>query len=344
MRPLRARLGVGLATLFVAIAMLAGCDGGGSTPAAQPSRGSLPACPSTIPRHSPLVGTAPQVPRSGDYLGGFSLTAAPTPTGYLSSYHRLQRVACRSLDLAHVYLRWNYSFPNSVARSLVASHHYLLVSWTGTDLAQMASGALDAQITDRARQLASINAPIFLELRWEMDRPNLRSVVHSPATFIAAWQHTRQLFAAAGVRNVVWVWCPLSTGFQVGRAQAYYPGDDEVDWVCADAYPASPAPSRPFPSLASEIAPMLSFARQHDKPAMVGEFGIPQSYPADTRRAWLVAAAQTLAADRRIKAAGYFDYATAGTPSASDYALGAEPPVVQGFRALVDDPRLKLRL
>ena len=42
-----------------------------------------------------------------------------------------------------------------------------------------------------------------------------------------------------GATNVGWVWCPLATGFTDGRAQKYYPGDDQVDWLCADVYPGT---------------------------------------------------------------------------------------------------------
>jgi hypothetical protein len=277
------------------------------------------------------------------YLGGFTITSAPTPDGYLSSFDRFEAEACRHLDLAHVYLRWTDQFPSQVARTLVARRHYLLVSWTGTDLAAMASGSLDAEITARARQIAALHAPVFLELRWEMDRPNLAREVHSPATYIAAWRHVRALFQAADVHNVSWVWCPTSSGFATGRAQAYYPGDDEVDWVCADAYPALVHPDAPYPSFASLIQPFMNWTKSHDKPVMIGEFGIPQSYSPSTRAAWIDAADQALAVRPRIKAVGYFDGVIPGTPPSLTFALGSSPVVLHAFRRLADDPRLRAR-
>ena len=69
--------------------------------------------------------------------------------------------------------------------------------------------------------------------------------------FVAAWDHIRAIFAAVGVKNAAWVWCPTANGFNPdGRAAAFYPGDNKVDWICADAYPShrsvstSPLPRR----------------------------------------------------------------------------------------------------
>ena len=39
------------------------------------------------------------------------------------------------------------------------------------------------------------------------------------------------------VRNAGWVWCPLAVGFVDGPRAAVLPGDDQVDWLCADTYP-----------------------------------------------------------------------------------------------------------
>ena len=105
-----------------------------------------------------------------------------------------------------------------------------------------------------------------------MDRPNLRAVVGTPAEFIAAWKHVRAIFAQQHVRNVAWVWCPTAKGFVPGgNAAAYYPGNDEVDWVCADAYPGF----GPYRSFADTVQPFLSWASHHPKPVMIGEYGVP---------------------------------------------------------------------
>ncbi len=140
-------------------------------------------------------------------------------------------------------------------------------------------------IRTRAEAVKALDHPIMLEFRHEMDRPNLQWTIHGPAAYIKAWDHIRSIFTEVGATNVSWVWCPTGIGFRDGRAERFYPGDDEVDWTCADIYAASAAES-----LRSAAAPFLTWASHHDKPVMVGEFGVggdPSSWPA-----WITAAGQ----------------------------------------------------
>jgi hypothetical protein len=344
------RIAAPLALAAVSVTVLVGCGSHSSSHvathrASHPSPRQpvhLAACPISQAKVAPSVSPlAPPVPATGAYLGAYSLHGLALQQEYISSFAALQHTACRPLDIAHVYLRWNYPFPNESALALAQSGHYLLVSWTGTNIAEMASGQDDAIITSTAHQLASLHYPIFLELRWEMDRPNLASVVASPAAYIAAWDHVRQLFAAAGVHNASWVWCPTAAGFATGRSQQYYPGDDEVDWVCADAYPSTTLPDSPQEQLAPLLAPFLQWAAPRGKPVMIGEFGVPQRYTPEQRAQWLDGARSALSA-APIKAALYFDnnpYPTA----ARSYEIGTDSTVVSAFRGLSTDGHFRPR-
>jgi beta-mannanase len=207
----------------------------------------------------------------------------------------------------------------------------LLVSWALNDSRGIAAGQYDAWIRQRAQELKALGKPVFLEWRWEMDRPNMRSEVGSPADYIAAWKHIRQVFAQQQVTNVAWVWCPTARGFTTNNAAAYYPGNDEVDWVCADAYPG-PGPQRSF---ADVVQPFLDWAAQHPKPIMIGEFGVPQSYGEQARAQWLRAAEQTVRSHRQIKALVYFDSNTTGSSPQTSFALDAGPLAV--FRGIADN-------
>jgi beta-mannanase len=52
---------------------------------------------------------------------------------------------------------------------------------------------------------------------------------NNPAVeFIAAWRHVHKIFRAEGANNVIWVWSPHPA---YGFFDAYYPGDDYVDYV-----------------------------------------------------------------------------------------------------------------
>ncbi len=144
----------------------------------------------------------------------------------------------------------------------------------------------------------------------------------------------RAIFSQQHVRNVAWVWCPTAKGFEPGgRAAAYYPGNAQVDWICADAYPGLGG----YRSFADTVRPFLSWASHHPKPVMIGEFGVPQTYTPQQRAAWLHAAGQTVRQDPQIKALVYFDSDPAPSPQAS-FALDTGSPALEAFRALADSP------
>jgi hypothetical protein len=332
-------------TLLTAVTVsAAGCGGGSGTSIAIPDHTAAPLAHCHIPtvkRRPSAHPSPPPVPTTGTYFGAYSLHGPAFQANYVTSFDQLQQTACRPLDIAHVYLRWNYPFPTESALRLARAGHYLLVSVKGTNIPEMASGQDDASITATGRQLASLPYPIFIEFRWEMDRPNLASVVSSPAAYIAAWDRVRSLFAAAGVTNASWVWCPTASGFATGRAQQYYPGDGEVDWVCADAYPNLTLPYSPAQQLSVLLAPFLRWARQHDKPAMIGEYGVSQSYTPEQRAAWLLDA-KTVLSTPPVRAAVYWDANVTSSPILT-FDIGSDPTVASAFRSLATDPRFRPR-
>jgi beta-mannanase len=131
------------------------------------------------------------------------------------------------------------------------------------------------------------------------------------------------------VDNVAWVWCPTASGFANGTAAAYYPGDNEVNWVCADAYPG-PGPYRSF---ATVVQPFLDWASHHRKPIMIGEYGVPDTYGPQQRAQWLWGAARAVQDNAQVKALVYFD-----ANAKHAYALQAGSPALQAFRGIAHVP------
>jgi hypothetical protein len=319
-----------LAVAVVLCAVAAGCGGSTKTVVTTP-------CPPSA--QPPMAATtrdaAPRVPTHGAYFGAFALTGDFTQPSFIASVSQLQTEICRPLAIVHSYLRWTQQFPQQSQLKASRSGQTLLLSWTGTNLAEMASGADDAQIRAVADRVAALHSPVFVELRWEMDRPNLRGIVGSPATFISAWDHTRAVFAAAGVTNASWVWCPTAVGFDNGTAPAYYPGAKQVDWICTDAYPK---PDGPVEQLSSELASFLKWAVPQGKPLMLGEIGVPESYSASNRTDWINNAAELVKDTPLIKAVVYFDYNPVGHAATRDYRIEPGTPAASALRTLAADP------
>jgi hypothetical protein len=293
---------------------------GGGEPHVQPS-----------PRQTvAAASTAPAVPARGAYVGAWVQPASYSQPGYVSAVDTLQQQIGRRLDIVHTYLRQPATFPTSSDLTFVRQGSMLLVSWALNGSRAIVSGQDDQAIRQRAEEVRSIGKPVFLEWRWEMDRPNLGSLVGSPADYIAAWKHIRRIFAAEHATNVAWVWCPTAKGFARGDAAAYYPGDAEVDWLCADVYPGSGSP-RSFDQVTQ---PFLAWAASHSKPIMIGEFGVPLSYGTQMRTQWLQAAGATVKAHPQIKALLYFDSNTDGAKPQTSFALSGSS--LGAFRMITD--------
>jgi hypothetical protein len=315
------------------VALLAACSGSGSGQ----TTGQIAPLPTITdrpePQHTYQAGPQqPAIPVRGAYVGASVQPQTFSEEGREQAVQQLQTDLGRPLDLIHVYQTWDASFPENTDRFALGQGSYLMLSWALTDTQVIASGQDDSVIRAEAAAIRDTNAPILLEPRWEMDRPNLRRVVHSAADFVAAWHHIYQIFSEAGVHNAAWVWCPTATGFADGRAAAYYPGDDQVDWLCTDAYPGP----QQLP-LSTLIGPFLTWAAHHDKPAMVGEFGISRAVPPSQRAAWLQEAAATFRANPQLLAMVYWDSGVDAAES-SNFSLAGDTSAMASFRSVVRRP------
>jgi Glycosyl hydrolase family 26 len=266
------------------------------------------------------------IPTSGAYLGAYVEPAVYTPAGEIAAVRSFQGAVGAPVTLVHTYHPWGSVFPDSADRYFVRSGKVLLLTWGGNpDTRKIIAGRYDAEIRARAQAIKRLGRPILLEFRHEMDRPNLQWAIHGPKDYIAAWDHIRAIFTQVGALNVGWVWCPTGWGFEDGRAQPFYPGNNEVDWVCADVY--SPTTTQTLQEVAY---PFLTWARQTHKPVLIGEFGVTGRPWAWSR--WLLAAGELAELNPQIRGMAYFD--ANGTDSQGRpfrYWLGGNGPALQAF-------------
>ena len=236
----------------------------------------------------------------------------------------LEGILGRKVDIAQVGLTWDQQFPKAADSAALNGDRYLMLSLTDGKTAfddkAVAAGRYDQVIRQRAREIKAVHKPVFL--RWQSDMDLTKSP--TPAEHIAAWKHLRQLFKAEAADNVAWVWCPTAAGFG-SSAAGYYPGDDQVDWICADAYLPAKAG---YTELSAVLKPFLAWAAERTKPIMIGWFGVPKSY--GTRRAeWLRKAAQALQ-QPQIKAVVYDD--------ATKSAVDGDTAAASALRELATSP------
>jgi hypothetical protein len=210
----------------------------------------------------------------------------------------------------------------------------MMISWASGDTRSITMGEHDELIRDRARRIKAYRRPLLLRFRWEMDRPGLAASIWSPADYIAAWRHVRDVFRAERVTNVSWVWCPTIEGFAGGYAARYYPGDAHVDWVCVDVYAGTK-----LAAMDDLLLPFLAWAADHPtKPIMIGEFGVARAWGPEQRAAWLRHAALVFQANPQIRAVLYFESNPDGNGELQQFRLSDDPKALAAFAEVARQP------
>jgi hypothetical protein len=319
------------------VGAVAGC--GDRTPGRRAAPSVAPSVELSAPPASVATSTGPFAagpvapPARGALLGSWVKPSTVTQPRRMEAVRTWEATLGRELDIIHTYKRLDEPFftPSDMD---FAARSTLMLSWAGGDSRSVTSGRHDPLIRDRARQIREFGKPVLLRYRWEMDRPNLQASVWSPEDYIAAWRHVRGLFAAEGVKNVSWVWCPTVEGFERGDAPAFYPGDDMVDWTCVDVY--SGARLR---ALDEHLQPFLKWAATHPrKPVMIGEYGVAQVWGTQQRAAWLRHAGSVFKANPQIKAVLYFESNPDGNESNGQFRLSDDPDALAAFVQMAREP------
>ena len=325
-------LGVaGLAVLGAAAVALATCGPLPHPPSVTPSSSGGASPPSAM-RTGPFQAGPVVPPPSGALLGAWVKPAVFTQPARVDAVTAFESALGRPLDLVNTYRRFDESFPTLSDKTLAESGRILMLSWAIDDTRVVTSGSQDAALRGWARRIRDFGHPVLLRFRWEMDRPNLQAAMWSAADYVEAWKHVHTLFIAEHVANVSWVWCPTVEGFAGGYAPAFYPGDDQVDWTCVDAYAGHSL--RPLGEL---LRPFLAWAAAHPKPIVIGEFGVAAIWGTAARAAWLTDAAAVVERNPQIKAVSYFDSNPDGNGPDEQFQL-ADPPVLSAFTRLARSP------
>lgn len=315
---------------------LAACSTSGSNATVTPPTTSTTSPEVIASPSGPLDSNSPvSVPVTGAYVGAWN---APAPIQYnqqdrMAAVSSFEQQINRPLDIVHTYRKWDDPTFSDAELEFIRQGHTLLYSWAGTDTRQIVSGKYDTLIRQRADDVRDMSRPILMEWRWEMDRPNLRVEVWGGADYIAAWKHIRGIFQEERVTNASWVWCPTVNGFADGDAPDFYPGDDQVDWICVDAYPDSATSS-----MLDLLRPFLQWAAIRPKPVMIGEYGVPRSLAPADRAGWLRSATAMFRANPQIKAVLYFDGNPVGHKPAKEWVIHDDPAAMAAFKEMADDP------
>jgi hypothetical protein len=330
----QARLGVAglLVLLVVVVAGLA---------ALRPSGEDARPRPAGAGRGSP-PGRGVLAPDRGALIGAW---AAPSRSDGSEPVVELEARLGRRLAINHHFYPWRRPFPTWRERVDLAVGRIPMISWNGTFTDRIAAGEEDLLVRARAAAVRVLGRPVLLRWFWEMDGNAKAEWVRSPAGFVAAWRHLHDLFAAEGANNAVWVWCPNADAFAGARGgvDQYYPGDQYVDWLCADGYNWAPGRRGDrWQSFAEIFGAFYAWTAPKGKPLMVGEFGVQERAPGEKAR-WIANAGRAVR-DRfpALAALVYFNENKLEEEQRGDkrydWRIQTSPSAEAAFRALAADP------
>lgn len=132
--------------------------------------------------------------------------------------------------------------------------------------------------------------------------------------FIAAWRNVVDVFRSRGANNAKWTITMSANSFGVSsgdrrHASKWYPGDSYVDYIGADPYNwyqncGSGTDWRPLGQI---LAPAIAFGRSHRKQLVLPEFASNiDRASAGRKAAWIADALRTIAANRSIIRAAFY--------------------------------------
>ena len=284
--------------------------------------------------------TAPPEPVGVVLLGASTSPDVRGLAAEKSAVEGLEQSIGRTLDIDHNFYGWDEPFPSEIERWDLQAGRIPMISWNGKGVttATIAVGRYDDVIRERAEATRAFGDEVLIRWFWEMDGNKKADFAGTPEQYVAAWQHIVTIFRQEGADNVRWVWCPNASAFNDGEAQEFYPGDNFVDWTCADGY--NWAPGRlgdDYRSFQDIFGGFYAWASLHDQPIMVGEFGVQERDPGEKAQ-WIAAAGEAIKSDfPLLRAIVYFnankDY---------DWRLATSDSALEAFKRMANDPWFNL--
>ena len=276
--------------------------------------------------------------------------------GRLAALTDLESSIDRQLDFVRVFELWDSPFPSAFHDAVIASDRKMLLSvrarrmngsfvpWRQIADAQPGS-AIYTQLVSWIERVRAIGEPVWFTFNHEPEfAENTANGVASD--YLAAWRRVVNEFRARGVGNVEFVWIMTDWSFHVPAtdrryAPKWYPGDDYVDHIAADAYNWSTCRGdlgTPWRPLEWTIAPLRDFGRQHpDKGLMLAEWA--STTQGGDKAAWITEAAELLKQPgwEQFIAVSYFSRPDPSNP-ACNFPIYSSPSVTAAFRAMGADP------
>lgn len=333
--------------VFMVYAMLFSCKKNGGSP--------------RIIDQPPVTTLAPPLPPSGKlYVGAFcnqlqDTTDPRNPTGMAVSVLAMERELGHPLAIITHYYNTTTSLNDTVLASDAKNGRIPIITLTsGGDANTTLAGKRDSIFIARAKDFKNFGKPIFIRYFTAMNRPGVGDrhnkdlgydLGKSPpedslraAKYVELWRYVYNIFKAQGATNVAWVW---SVGDEKEEwtddyAEAYYPGNEYVDWIGLNGYNQHDNPKAgPF---TVRFAPFFNFWwNKTAKPEMMTESGSPTNTQSQVN--WLTEAHANIQA--KIPGLKAFNYFNSIGSSGHNFFLSGDG--LAAYVKMANDPNFSFR-
>ena len=216
-----------------------------------------------------------------------ALSDIPDPAGYMIYTGTVDAAGMTSpsdkgggmQDLQH----WINNKPNSICQLAIDMTDYDQHQDGQDEEVKVADGLRDENIRTMAQAVKDAGKPVFLRIGYEPDGNH--NHYFEPSEYVMAYRRVHRIFREEGVNNVAFVWNVIGIQPAWGwDIEAWYPGDDYVDWVGVSWFG--------WPSASEEAAAVqyrqeaADFAKRKNKPLMIGECAGRAYYPMTDSSNW----------------------------------------------------------
>lgn len=268
----------------------------------------------------------------------------------IDALRTVEAVADRQVDVLRTYAFWDSEFPNlrqrlasDEGRTLHLSVNARREDGTVVPWQTIATAAPGSEVYDELAswidRIAAFDGPLRVTFHHEAD---IEPEFGSPAEFVAAWQRFDALLnEAAPEIPLAWV-MTLFTISQPDEAEQYWPGDDAVDWIAADAFNwfGCRGANEAWRSPAELLDPLISFGQAHPgKPLMFAEISSDEDPDNPDRKAsWIFELGALMAQDRyaAIKTVVFF-HNDHDDESTCDWWVDSSPTAAEAFSRFAAD-------
>lgn len=249
------------------------------------------------------------IPETGCYTGFFPGWGEQESSVDLQQFIDFEALSGKSVAFSPFSVFWGDNYDLSTNLETISSYGAVplvrLMPWgepywesgyqSDYALQKIIDGAFDTQILSWANEIKGFNKPVLVTFGVEMNGNWFPwsgvfqggstttdfgdpTKADGPERYVAAFRHIVTLFRDNGTDNAIWYFQPNHESYpdeQWNSIDAYYPGDDYVDWVGVSVYGAQYADEEwvTFEEVMQPVYDEL-ITKFSNKPLMIPEWGV----------------------------------------------------------------------